>query len=229
MKLLQLAAASIFAALVVCAPVVRAADTPTVHREGIEWTDAWIVDGNGTSLPRVLLIGDSITRQYYPLVQANLKGQASVSRCSTSRSVGDPGLIDELAPTLKAYKWDIIHFNNGMHGWDYTEDEYKKAYPATISAIQKLAPGAKIVIATTTPIVVGGATANPRTDRVIARNTAAAEFASSLKLPVDDLFSVANGHPEYFDAGGIHLNPTGLAAESTQVTSSVTSLLPAKK
>ncbi|HEY3333487.1 MAG TPA: SGNH/GDSL hydrolase family protein [Capsulimonadaceae bacterium] len=212
------------------ATAARAADAPTVHREGIEWTDAWIVDGNGTTLPRVLLIGDSITRQYYATVAQGLRGTASVSRVSTSRSVGDPGLVDELAPTLKAYKWDIVHFNNGMHGWGYTEDEYKKAYPDVIAAIAKLAPGAKIIIALTTPIVDGPdkSTANPRTDRVIARNAAASAFAASKNLPVDDLFAIANGHPEYFDGGGIHFNPTGVPLEGAQVVAAITPLLPKK-
>jgi hypothetical protein len=39
----------------------------------IEWCNIWIPDANGTKLPRVLLIGDSITQGYYPKVAENLK------------------------------------------------------------------------------------------------------------------------------------------------------------
>jgi hypothetical protein len=37
-------------------------------RESIEWCDIWISHANETNLPRVLLIGDSIAREYYPEV-----------------------------------------------------------------------------------------------------------------------------------------------------------------
>ena len=38
---------------------------PSSH-ESIEWCDIWISHADETNLPRVLLIGDSITRAYYP-------------------------------------------------------------------------------------------------------------------------------------------------------------------
>jgi len=50
---------------------------------------------------RVLLIGDSITHGYYPEVQARLKAQAYVARLTTSKSVGDPALLDEVALVLR--------------------------------------------------------------------------------------------------------------------------------
>ena len=37
---------------------------PPAGRESIEWCDLWISHANETNLPRVLLIGDSITRAY---------------------------------------------------------------------------------------------------------------------------------------------------------------------
>ena len=37
-------------------------------------------------LPRVLLIGDSITRGYYPAVEKQLAGKACVARLTTSAS-----------------------------------------------------------------------------------------------------------------------------------------------
>ena len=43
------------------ASVANAADPP-VPRESIEWTDAWMPHLKEHDLPRVLLIGDSITR-----------------------------------------------------------------------------------------------------------------------------------------------------------------------
>lgn len=43
------------------ATVAIHAKEPHLAREAIEWCDIWIPEANGTDLPRVLLIGDSIT------------------------------------------------------------------------------------------------------------------------------------------------------------------------
>src|SRR5262249_32125877 len=64
-------------------------------REAIEWCDIWISHANETNLPRVLLIGDSIVRDYYPEVEKRLAGKAFVARLSTSRFVADPVLHKE--------------------------------------------------------------------------------------------------------------------------------------
>jgi len=85
-----------------------------VHRERIEWCDVWIPQANDSKLPRVLLVGDSITRGYYGRVAAQLANVASVARLTTSRSVCDPLFVAELRPVVEGYKWAVIHFNNGI-------------------------------------------------------------------------------------------------------------------
>src|ERR1700743_3070728 len=97
-------------------------------RESIEWCDVWISHANETNLPRVLLIGDSITRDYYPAVEKHLEGKAYVGRLATSRFASDPVLLQEIAVVLSSTKFDIIHFNNGMHGWQHSEAEYQEAF-----------------------------------------------------------------------------------------------------
>jgi len=94
--------------------------TPSSH-ESIEWCDIWISHANETNLPRVLLIGDSITRDYYPGVEKHLEGKAYVARLSTSRFAADPVLLQELSLVLGNMNFDVIHFNNGMHGWQHSE------------------------------------------------------------------------------------------------------------
>jgi hypothetical protein len=92
------------------------AGTPRFSRESIEWFDTWIPHANETKLPRVLLIGDSISRDYYPGVEKRLAGKAYLDRLSTSASIFDPVSLQEIKMVLGAYKFDVIHFNNGMHG-----------------------------------------------------------------------------------------------------------------
>src|SRR5712671_5261453 len=160
--------------------------------ENIEWCDIWISHANETNLPRVLLIGDSITRGYYPEVEKRLTGKAFVARLSTSRFVADPVLLKEIALVLDGTKFDVIHFNNGMHGWQHSEAEYREAFPQFLAAIKAHAPHAKLIWATTTPLRDGKAVtydtqAEYSDERVAARNAIAAEIVTAHAIPIDDL------------------------------------------
>src|SRR5947199_2243474 len=96
-------------------------------RESIEWCDIWISHENETNLPRVLLIGDSIARDYYPEVEKRLAGKAFVARLATSRFVSDPILLKEIELVLTGARLDAIHFTNGMHDWQHRQEAYGKA------------------------------------------------------------------------------------------------------
>ena len=80
---------------------------PPSGRESIEWCDVWISHANETNLPRVLLIGDSITRAYYPEVEKKLAGRAYVARLSTSTFISDPVLLKQIEMVT-----DNVHFND---------------------------------------------------------------------------------------------------------------------
>src|SRR5258706_8969020 len=138
----------------VCAIKIAAANPGTAlpSRESIEWCDIWISHANETNLPRVLLIGDSIARDYYPEVEKRLTGKAFVARLATSRFVADPVLLREIELVLNDAKFDVVVFNNGMHGWQHSEAEYRKAFPKFIKTIQARARSARLIWATTTPL-----------------------------------------------------------------------------
>ena len=144
-------------------------------RESIEWCDVWISHANETNLPRVLLIGDSIARDYYPEVEKRLAGKAFVGRLATSRFVADPVLLKEIESVLDGAKFDVVQFNNGMHGWQHSEAEYRKAFPKLIKTIRAHAPKASLIWATTTPLRDGKAVtydtkAEYSDERIAARN-----------------------------------------------------------
>ena len=105
---------------------------------------------NRSDLPRVLLIGDSITRAYFKGVEQNLRGKAYCARIATSKAIGDPALTAELHIFLNEAKFDVVHFNIGMHGWAYSEDEYRKHLPELLKVVRKDAPAAKLIWASTT-------------------------------------------------------------------------------
>jgi hypothetical protein len=209
--------ACIFLALPSSAPAA-----PT-FREGIEWVDIWIAHANENKLPRVLLIGDSITRAYSEAVDKKLEGKAYVARLATSHFLNDPMLLAQITTMLDNVKFDVIQFNNGMHGWQYTEEDYRKYFPAFLATIRKHAPTAKLIWATTTPRK-GSSPAAPDA-RVAARNAIALEFVTPLHIPVDDLYRLVDGHPEYHDEDVVHFNRIGQEVQATQVAAEIEKLL----
>jgi hypothetical protein len=208
-----------------------AADPPRIVRENIEWLDVW-VPGNGVKdQPRVLLIGDSITRAYYKTVEDKLKDKAVVGRLATSKSVGDPTLLEEVKLVLGQTKYDVVHFNNGMHGWGYSEEEYAKALPELVSTIRKGAPAAKLVWASTTPVRANGKVESfdPKTERVKNRNKAAMELMMKEKIQIDDLYGLVSERPEWFSNDGVHMNAKGSTAMGEQVASQIMKLMESAK
>ena len=194
---------------------------PPPARESIEWCDIWISHANETNLPRVLLIGDSITRDYYPGVQRQLEGKVYVGRLSSSAFISDPVLSKQIEMVLSQYKFNIIHFNNGMHGWQHSEAEYEKAFPQFLKTIRKFAPNAKLIWASTTPLKVSpNLPADNQTqatdERIAARNTSALKIAQASGITVDDLNTLMRGHPE-FHSDNVHFNDQGVALQAAQV------------
>jgi len=201
-----------------------------VAREGIEWCDIWITHANETNLPRVLLIGDSITRGYCSGVEKRLDGKAYVARLTTSAFLSDPMLAQQIVMLLDNIKFDVIHFNNGMHGWQHSEAEYRKAFPAFLKTIQKHAPRAHLIWADTTPIrqAANTAPANPTVatnGRIAARNAIAREFINAKHIAVDDLNSPFVAHPEYH-SDDVHFSKAGIEIQAEQVAAEIGKLLP---
>ena len=211
--------------LAMLAAAVRA-DTPAMPPSGyesIEWCDIWISHANETNLPRVLLIGDSLTRAYYPEVEKRLADRAFVARLSTSAFISDPALLRQIGMVLGSMKFDVIHFNNGMHGWHHSEAEYAAAFPAFLKTIRHGAPAAKLIWANTTPLKISPTNASPldATDsRIAARNAIALKFIEPQGIPVDDLYSICSGHPE-FHSDNVHFNDQGIALQAAQVAGEI--------
>jgi hypothetical protein len=194
--------------------------------EKIEWTYTDRPETPNAALPNVLLVGDSITRAYYAATAKALEGRANVYYFATSVSVGDERLQPQLAEYFRmiAVPFVVVHFNNGMHGWGYTEEEYRRYFPELIEAVHRGAPKAKLVWATVTPVrkdKEGGAT-NARID---ARNAIAAGFVKREGIAVDDQHALMMGHQD-LHADDVHFTPEGAELQGMQVAESVAGLLP---
>src|SRR5690242_19927704 len=108
-------------------------------------------------LPRVLLIGDSISIGYTIPVRELLKGKANVHRILTNGADTKNGL-EHLAEWLGTGKWDVIHFNWGLHDLKVDPDgsrqvpleQYQQNLRELVSRLNRT--GARLIFATTTPV-----------------------------------------------------------------------------
>jgi hypothetical protein len=210
-------------------PVMAAEPAATLHREGIEWCDIWIPSANTENKPRVLLIGDSISRGYYTDVEKHLSGVASVARLATSSCAGDPVLMDEIRLLLRHNKFAVIHFNNGLHGAEYSDAQYEAGMQEMIKVLHDEAPDAKLIWASTTLVKSGFPAAAERNAKVLSRNTIGLRLATAAGIPADDLNAVTKNHPEYYAGDNIHYNGNGWSALAAQVTQHIQPLLPPAK
>lgn len=198
------------------------AQTPVTIPEEIEWTWEVRPPHPDTNLPNVLLLGDSISRNYFPEVREKLAGIANVYLMASSTSVGDPRLehqIEEFAETEKV-SFRVVHFNNGMHGWAYTEDQYKAAFPAFLQAVRSLMEkNGTIIWANTTPVradAKSGAT-NPRIDE---RNAIALAFVKAASIPIDDQHALMLQYQDLYE-DSVHFNPAGASIQGDQAVAMI--------
>jgi lysophospholipase L1-like esterase len=108
-----------------------------------------------------------------------------------------------------------------MHGWGYTENEYKAAFPQFVQAIRNAAPQAKLIWTSTTPVRKDDA----KNTRINMRNTVAGEYAKQNGIPIDDQHSLMELHQD-LHSDDVHFNAKGSELQARQVADSVLKLLP---
>ena len=183
-----------------------------VRHERIEWTNIWIPSADKNDLPRVLLIGNSITQGYYGNVKDGLKGKAYVARYTTSRGILDPVLFEEIKTIIKHHKFDVIHFNNGLHGYHYTPEQYERGLKKLIALLKKYGQGAELIGATSTRVLPGfkGWKTDEFNQKLIeTRNKIMKKVCKENDIEVDDLYEVTKDHPGWFKSDKIHYNKDG--------------------
>jgi hypothetical protein len=223
--------ARVFALLALAGAVTAITQEPVSIPEQIEWTWEVRPPHQDAKLPNVLLLGDSISRNYFPQVTKDLEGIANVYLMATSTSVGDPRLplqISEFA-RLENIHFRVVHFNNGMHGWSYTEAQFKASFPMLIAAVRGLVGKDGVLVwANITPVKItpvkddaaSGAT-NPRID---ARNTIALAVVKTENIPVDDQHSLMMKHLDLYE-DSVHFNPAGANIMSDQAAATIRAAL----
>lgn len=202
-----------------------------------------VVDVEG--LPRVLLIGDSISIGYTVAVQELMAGKANVHRPLTNCGPTTNGLakIDEWLKTGGEDKsWDVIHFNWGLHDLKYmgpkgenlsdpdaatsapqvSQEDYRKNLISLVETLK--GTGATLIFRNTTP-VPEGARGRVAGDSVIY-NAIAAEVMEAADVQIHDLYSFAKEREaEIQKKADVHYTPEGSAVLAGDVVRVISAAL----
>jgi len=204
---------------------------------GLVWSQS------SSNLPKVLILGDSISIGYYPFVKEYLAGKADVVRPlkpngDAENCQGTTFGIANINRWLGDTKWEVIHFNFGLHDIKHVDPESgknsnemqdprqaePKQYKRNLQQIIKKlkATSAQLIFATTTPYPenVGG----PLRLYGDAENynKIALKIMKKNNIAVDDLYSfVLPKMNEIMRPNNVHFTDKGSEALGDQVSKSI--------
>eukprot|EP00903_Cladosiphon_okamuranus_P003953 g3951.t1 len=200
---------------------------PFTPREDLEALAKVKVD-HDPELPNVLLWGDSISIGYTRFVIPMLAGRANVSRIDGNSGDSSRGL-ERAGKWLGETKWDVIHFNHGLHDLCYRHpdskvqgkrdkvhgriqipiEQYGRNLEELVGELEKT--GATLIWASTTVVPEGEA--GRFVGDEVKYNAVAENIMKSHGIEINDLHALT----ETFDAGmfskpgDVHYNEEGYA------------------
>ena len=174
------------------------------EKEQIEWLRLWCEDTHST-LPRVALIGDSITEQVFNGIKKELQGLAVVDFLATSYSILSPAYTSMVKAFFEDSDYAVVYYNYGLHAFNVSIEEYEKVYRALVAEFLNKA---KVLLGSTTDVQTQKAQQTMK--MVNARNACVERIANELGLTLDNSYSIsvemgAGGKIE----DGVHFNEMG--------------------
>lgn len=195
---------------------------------------------------RVLILGDSISMAYTPVVRELLGEEAVVVR----PTVGDGANAENCCGTTKGVeaidRWleldgggfDVIHYNFGLHDVKRVHPQTRKnsdspehmqqapleVYYAQLLDITEAleATGASLVFATTTPVPEGRMRPYRKPLDVVRYNGVAVSLAMSRGIAVNDLYAFALPRLAQLQMpGNVHFLPAGTRALAGEVVRAI--------
>ena len=197
---------------------------------------------NNPQLPNVFLYGDSISIAYTDATRNALKGKVNVYRlyCNGGDSSSFITKMKSMHTTMQDKKikdhwnfdWDVIHFNVGLHDLKYMKDrkldrvngtqaispeDYEKNLNSIIAYLKKLAPKAKLIFVTTTPVPEGEA-GRIAGDAAKYNQIALKVLKNHPEIGVNDLYGLTKpNHKEWWTKpGNVHFNAKGATAQGEE-------------
>ncbi len=228
---------------------LHAADTPAKPKA--DTPPEFVAITDDPKLPRVLLMGDSVSIAYALEVRKLLAGVANVHRVSancgsTKVAVGYYGLKRWLPDVNE--KWDVIHFNHGLHDLSYRfaddrdknekgeyaspangghqnvpPEVYEKNLRQIIARLKQT--GAKLIFASTTPVPESDAAKYVK-DSELPYNEIAKKVMNEEGVTWNDLWSLVNPRQaELQIPRNVHFQPKGSSVMAKRVAETIRAAL----
>jgi acyl-CoA thioesterase-1 len=188
-------------------------------------------------LPRVLIIGDSISIGYTPFVREMLTNRAEVVHAPGNNASTVVGL-EKLDVWLGSNAWSVIHFNWGLHDLKYIDAQKKlvavdkgkqwvpvEAYEQNLKALvlRLKKSGAKLVWCSTTPVPEGASGRVPGDEAKY--NAAALRVMQAEGVAVNDLCARVGTPENRAKMGGkpkdVHYTDAGSKALAGEVVKAI--------
>lgn len=202
--------------LTLCAASLAAQTTPDKPNPLAPITDT-------PGLPRVLILGDSISIGYVLDVRAALAGVANVHRPKENCGPSTYG-VQMVEAWLGKGNWDVIHFNFGLHDlkamfdgyYQVSPDDYERNLRRIVFRLKQT--GARLIFATTTPVPEGKLSPPRLPADVVLYNDRALKVMKENAVEVDDLYAFAMPHLAGWQLPvNVHFTEAGSAALGKEV------------
>lgn len=182
-------------------------------------------------MPKVLIIGDSISLGYTPFVLEMMKGEAVVIHNERNARYTGYG-VENIDQWLSEGNWDVIHLNFGLwdlYGWRYadslrTPETYAHNLETIIEKLEKT--GAKLIWATTTPVCRGPEKNMPiiidlKTEKAFRK--AALKVMKKHHILINDLYKAIHPKMKSYSLGenNVHYNKEGYKFLAEQVATEI--------
>lgn len=182
---------------------------------------AWDYVKDDPRLPRVLLIGDSISRGYTLEVRQRLAGKANVHRAPENCG-GTANALKKIEIWLDGGRWDVIHFNFGIHDRRTSPEDYRRRLEQIVARLEKT--GARLVWASTTPVAPG--VKDIADADLVERNRIAAEVMSRHGVATNDLYGhILPDLAKYQNPKDCHFKADGYQRLGAKVAETIAPLL----
>jgi hypothetical protein len=198
-----------------------------LHADAPRGWGVQLAPGKDPNLPRVLLIGDSILNGHLSAVTRELEGKANVDAWVNPHHQASQGLHEKLRDILAGQKYDVIHFNMGLHGWPEGRIPDGEFIPLTRKLVETLragAPKARLIWASSTPVTIKGQPTaldpaiNPT---IVDHNAMAAQVMAAAKVPVNDLYALMAKRLDLTRGDQLHWKPEGSALQGKAVAKNI--------
>lgn len=187
-------------------------------------SSCWDFVQDDPKLPRVLLIGDSISGGYTLPVRKELAGKVNVHKAPENCGPTANGL-KKLDVWLAGQKWDLIHFNFGLHDSKTSPEVYEKNLEELVGRLEKT--GANLVWASTTPAPPDTKSGDTMPAAIIERNKIAARVMQKRRIIIDDLYGwMLPDVAKYQNPRDVHFNGDGYNTIAQRVARVIETTLP---